>query len=88
MRRLSFACFVACCVTVGAGSPVLSQEYGYSFGNSTAPHRWEGFYAGAHVGGAWGSTEAKDAGGAVLDAPIFGRIANGVILSNTDFLIA
>jgi Ca2+-binding RTX toxin-like protein len=31
---------------------------------------------------------AKDAGGTALDAPIFGRIANGAVLSNTDFLVA
>lgn len=63
MRRLSFAFFVACCVTVGVSAPALSQDFGISVGNSPATYEWRGLYGGAHVGGAWGSSTAHDTAG-------------------------
>jgi outer membrane immunogenic protein len=63
MRRLSFALLVACVVTVGVSAHALSQDFGVSLGSSSTPQSWRGPYLGAHVGGAWGSTTASDAGG-------------------------
>lgn len=79
MRRLSFACFVACCVTVGVSTPVLSQDYGYSLGTSPVLHQWQGLYGGAHTGGAWGSSTAKDAGGNTTLNDYWSAAPSGVV---------
>jgi len=79
MRRLSFVLFVTCCVTVGISARALSQEYGYSIGNSPALHEWQGLYGGAHVGGAWGSTEAHDSGGATTLNDYWSAAPSGVV---------
>lgn len=79
MRRLSFVLLVTCCVTVGISARALSQEYGYSQGNAPALHEWQGLYGGAHVGGAWGSTEAKNAGGTVTLNDYWSAAPSGVV---------
>lgn len=64
MRGRFFAALV-CAVCVGAGLPARSQDYVAPL-SSPALHNWLGFYGGAHVGGAWGSTKAYDSGGVTL----------------------
>jgi outer membrane immunogenic protein len=48
------------------------QEYPPALG-------WEGLYMGAHVGGAWGSTEANGAGGAVVLNDYWSSAPSGVV---------
>jgi outer membrane immunogenic protein len=79
MRRLSFAFFVACCVTISVGAPALSQEYGFSYGTSAAPHEWRGFYGGAHLGGAWASSSASDSGGVNTLTDYWSAAPSGVV---------
>lgn len=60
MRRVTSLVLVACAGIAGLTSAAQSQDYG--FDAVPALHQWQGFYAGAHVGGAWGSTSAHDTG--------------------------
>jgi outer membrane immunogenic protein len=77
MRRLSFAFFVACCVTVGVSAPALSQEYGFS---TSAPlHEWRGLYGGVHLGGAWASSTASDSGGVNTLTDYWSAAPSGVV---------
>jgi outer membrane immunogenic protein len=77
MRRFSFALLVACAVGVGVSAPALGQDYG--LGSQSAALSWRGLYGGAHLGGAWGSTEAYDAGGAVTLNDYWSAAPSGVV---------
>lgn len=66
MRRVGFVLLVAACATAaGVSAPALSDGAPYEAPSllSPTPQSWRGYYLGAHVGGAWGSTTASDTGG-------------------------
>jgi outer membrane immunogenic protein len=65
MRRLLFVHLVVCVLFVSVSGPARSDGEPYSYPTSTAPlvHNWRGFYLGANLGGAWGSTSAYDNNG-------------------------
>ncbi len=70
MRRVSLSLIVTCAIGVGVSVPAVGQDYGQGYGlslGSSYPGGWQGLYGGAHVGGAWGSTEARDSGGTILN---------------------
>ncbi|KAB2940283.1 MAG: outer membrane beta-barrel protein [Hyphomicrobium sp.] len=69
MRRHLLAVFVACVSIAGAAERALSDGDPYDYAapiTPTAPS-WTGFYLGAHLGGAWGSSTATDSSGATLN---------------------
>jgi outer membrane immunogenic protein len=77
MRRLMFVLMVTC--AIGVSPPALSQDYGGPFGSSPAALSWRGLYGGAHVGGAWGSTEAYDAGSTITLNDYWSAAPSGVV---------
>jgi len=77
MRHLSFALIMSCAIGVCVSAPALSQDYG--FDSSPAAQSWRGLYGGAHLGGTWGSTEARDAGGTVTLNDYWSAAPSGVV---------
>jgi outer membrane immunogenic protein len=77
MRRLSYVLLVACVGASGLGSSAAGQDYGY--GATPALHEWRGLYGGAHVGGAWGSTNASDTGSANTLDDYWSAAPSGVV---------
>lgn len=70
MRRHLLAVSVACVGLAGAVERALADGAPYEYTPSyAAPARlgWTGFYLGAHLGGAWGSSSANGNTGVTLD---------------------
>ena len=70
MRRFLLAVSVACVLFAGAAEPALSDGAPYEYTPTYAPAApigWRGFYLGAHLGGAWGSSTANGSTGVTLD---------------------
>jgi outer membrane immunogenic protein len=79
MRRLSYVVLVACVITVGVHEHARADGYGYEPAPSSTPYSWRGFYLGAHVGGAWGSTDAYDSGGVITLSDYWSAAPSGVV---------
>ncbi len=72
MRRHLLSAFVACVAIAGATGHALSdgepyEPYQYAGPVTATAPSWTGFYIGAHLGGAWGSSSASDTSGATLN---------------------
>jgi outer membrane immunogenic protein len=70
MRRLSSVVLVACVIAAGVHERAQADGSPYPYyppaATAPLPQNWTGFYAGAHLGGTWGSTTATNNSGIVL----------------------
>lgn len=81
MRRFLLAVSVACVSLAGAAERAWSDgaPYEYSAPITSAPMSWRGFYLGAHLGGAWGSSTATDSSSATVLNDYWSAAPSGVV---------
>lgn len=60
MRHLRFALLITGSICVALSQNALGDGFPEAQYSPRSVYNWTGFYAGAHLGGTWGTTEAFD----------------------------